>query len=209
MAEQLQDPARHPVNRTWIMLILLLVAAGIALLVIERRVVPPVPPIEAPQGEPDFFMEGARISQFGPAGSLQYRLAAREIRHFEAEGVTHMLEPQLTLHHEDDPPWLVSARLGTILRAEIGDTAEQIELRDDVVLEHTLRDGERVSLTTRTLRLYPDRQYAETDQDVTIATQVGRTTATGLKGDFRLGTIILLSTGDEPVHTILEPEHFR
>ncbi|MFU8815552.1 MAG: LPS export ABC transporter periplasmic protein LptC [Pseudomonadales bacterium] len=208
MAANHHDSPRFYENRNWIMLALVLLVAGIALLVFERRVAPPPPPLEAPDGEPDFFMEGAVISQFGPEGYLQYRLAAREIRHFEREGLTRMQHPQLALHQEDEPPWQISARIGIIHQPE-ADGAEKVELQGDVVLEQILRRGERVSLSSQSMILYPDRQYAETDDDVMITTHIGQTMATGLKGDFRLGTISLLSLGDTPVHTVLEPEHFK
>jgi lipopolysaccharide export system protein LptC len=203
------DPPRAPYHRTWILLVLLLVPAAISLLVLERRVAPLTGPPAMPQTEPDFVMEAPRISQFGPDGLLQYRLSAAEIRHFEDEALTRMLEPRLTLHRGDDPPWQVSARLGTLHRPDPGAGEDRVSLEEDVVVEHTLPAGERISLSTKALVLYPDRQYAETDQDVMIDSHIGRTTASGLKGDLRLGTISLQSTRDAPVHTVLQPQHFR
>jgi lipopolysaccharide export system protein LptC len=203
--------AEHQENRyrSWILLVLLLGAGGIALVVLDRRSAPLTGPPPIPAGEPDFIMEGALISQFDVDGQLRYRLMAEEIRHFEADSLTRMLQPRLSLHDGAEPVWQVSARVGTLHRPERGAGEESVTLVDEVVVEQTLPGGERVSLRTHALLLYPDRQYAETDQDVTIDTHVGRTTATGLKGDLRLGTLSLDSTGDRPVHTILQPEHFK
>lgn len=203
---------RYSSNRTWILLVLLLVAGGIAIVVLERRATPLTDPAAMPHGEPDFVMEGVLISQFDVAGRLRYQLVAEEIRHFESESLTRMMQPRISLHDGEDgaePVWRVSARVGTLHRPDESAGEESITLADEVVVEQTLRGGERVSLSTQALLLYPDRQYAETDQDVTINTHVGRTTATGLKGDLQLGTISLHSTGDRPVYTVLHPEHFK
>lgn len=201
-----QGFSRH---RTWILLTLLLVAGGIALVVLERRTMVLPPPLPTPEEEPDFVMEGAVVSQFDTDGLLRYRLSAEEIRHFEAEALTRMLGPNISLHDHGQAPWHVSARLGTLHRPGPGAGEESVRLEQDVVLQHTARNGRWIRLTTQALVLYPDRQFAETDQNVTIDSQIGRTTATGLKGDFRLGTISLTSTPDRPVHTVVDPEQFR
>jgi lipopolysaccharide export system protein LptC len=206
MAEPNQH--RYPYNRTWILLVLLLIAGGIAIVVLERQSTRLTDPPPMSQGEPDFIMQGAQISQFDVEGHLRYQLAAEEIRHFEIDALTRMLQPRITLHDGADAVWQVRARTGTLHRPEENANEESVTLADEVVVEQT-RNGERVSLSTQSLLLYPNRQYAETDQDVTIETHVGRTTATGLKGDLRLGTISLHSTGDRRVHTIVQPEHFR
>jgi lipopolysaccharide export system protein LptC len=203
------SPPRSRYDRTWILLVLLLIPAIISLFVLERRVAPLTQPPAAPQTEPDFIMEGAEVSQFGTDGLLQYRLRADEIRHFENDSLTRMVEPRLMLHQGDDAPWQVRARTGTLHRPDPGLGEERVSLEEDVVIEHALPGGERVSLSTQALILYPDRQYAETDRDVMIDSHIGRTTASGLKGDLGLGTISLHSTRDAPVHTVLQPEHFR
>jgi lipopolysaccharide export system protein LptC len=181
-------PARS--NRTWIMAALLLGVAGAALLVLERRSVPPmaVEPTAVP-GEPDFSMEGAVVHQYRDDGTLEYQLSAQAIRHFEERAETRLRTPQLTLHHPDQAPWQVRARTGVLRRPPAGASEETVSLRRDVVLEQTRADGEYVKLTTRALDVYPRRQYARTSHDVIIDSLVGRTTAYGLFGDLQLGLL--------------------
>ena len=57
--------------------------------------------------------------------------------------------------------------------------------------------------------LYPDRQYAETDQDVMIDTAVGRTQAAGMKGELQRGLLNLYSKPEQRVHTIVLPNQFK
>jgi lipopolysaccharide export system protein LptC len=209
MAEADTSTGRGRHSRTWIMLALVLVAAGVALVVMDRRAAPPVTPIPGPEieGEPDVFMEGATISQFTPDGALRYRLSASLIRHYERNTLTRLTEPRFTLYQADGPPWRVRARHG-ILRPASAGREERVTLREDVVLEQMLAGGDRLSLRTEALELYPERQYVETDRDVIIDSHVGRTTASSLQGDLRVGTIHLHSTGEERVRTTVLPEHF-
>ena len=64
-------------------------------------------------------------------------------------------------------------------------------------------------MRTPALYLYPDRQYAETDQDVIIDTDVGRTKAVGLQGDLQQGLLNLFSSADQRVHTIVLLGQFK
>ena len=57
--------------------------------------------------------------------------------------------------------------------------------------------------------IYPERQYAETDEDVMIDTEVGRTSAHGMEGDLARGLLKLFSNTDARVHTIVLPDQFK
>lgn len=205
----LHRAGRH--NRTRVMLALVLVVAGVALLVMERSAGPPVPTLPpAPlEGEPDIYMEAPVVSQYREDGSLEYRLVAQRASHFEGAAMTRLARPRLTLFRQARTPWTVSARDGTLRRPLPGMGEEAVALEGDVVLEQTRADGEQVRLTTESLRLYPQRQYAETDQDVMIESLFGRTMATGLEGDLQLGMLKLFSGNGRRVRTVLQPEHFK
>ena len=70
-------------------------------------------------------------------------------------------------------------------------------------------DGRSFELRTPSITLYPDREYAETDQDVMITTHAGRTTAVGLQGNLNQGLLQLSSNDERRVHTILLPDQFK
>lgn len=196
-------------NRTWIMLVLVLGVAGVALLVMERSAGPPVSVLPTPalQGEPDIYMEAPVVSQYRPDGTLEYRLVAARASHYQRDAVTRLREPHFTLLRPGTAPWTVSARTGSLQR--VSATEEIVSLDENVTLEQSRADGRQIRLTTPYLRLYPRRQYAETDRDVMIQGLFGQTTATGLEGDLQSGTLELYSTADSPVRTVLQPEQFK
>lgn len=207
-------PARNRVQRAWLLIALGLLAAVISLVVVDRTETVPLPaplppPDERGEADADVVMDGADIAQYRPDGTLQYRLRATQIRHFEADAFTALNAPDLSLHDADRAPWTASARSGTLRRTEPPAAEEVVSLRDAVVLEQSRADGDRVRLTTSAMDLYPARQYAETDQDVMIDSHIGRTTATGLEGDLQLGMLRFFSSRSARVHTVLLPEQFK
>ena len=161
--------------------------------------------------EPDLYMEDATITQYQEDGSLKYQLVAAEIRHFEAAQITRLITPSLKMHSPGKPPWNVSASYGYIRQRALpsGSHEEVVFLRENVLLEQKYDDGQQVKLVSPSMYLYPDRQYAETDQDVMIDTDVGRTQAIGMKGDLQRGLLNLFSRSDQRVHTIVLPKQFK
>jgi len=162
-------------------------------------------------GEPDLYMEDAVITRFRPDGTLEYSLASAQIRYFESQHLTRVLNPSLTLHNDGQPPWNVMSDQGYLHRRATpeGGTEEVVYLRSNVRLAQRFDDGRHVELKSAALYVYPDRQYAETDRDVMIDTDVGRTTAAGLHGDLKQGLYHLVSNAEQRVHTIVLPGQFR
>ncbi|MEZ5558771.1 MAG: LPS export ABC transporter periplasmic protein LptC [Pseudomonadales bacterium] len=202
---------RASAGRWWLLACLVVCITAAALLLAPGEA--PRDDIETapePDDQPDLYMENAVIRQFRDDGSLTYRLSAAEIRHYERDQLTRLTEPRLTLLSPDRPPWEVQASSGYLRRQTIeGAEQEVVFLRENVVLEQRTVGGELVRLTTASLYLYPDREYAETEHDVIIDADVGRTLAVGLEGDLQRGLLKLLSVPDRPVHTILLPDQFK
>lgn len=163
----------------------------------------------APAGEPDLFMEKATITQFDDRGGVRYRLVSDEVRHYEQEGLTRLVAPNLTLNRAPQPPWFARANHGFVRDTDTpsGNTTEVILLREDVHLEQRMPN--RVEITCSTLSIYPDRQFAETDQPVIIDTAAGRSSAAALSGDLNTGVLKLSSIAHQRIHTIVLPAQFK
>ncbi len=189
-----------------------LLAVGLLLLAFYlapwRGAVPPGAPPPELAGEPDIYMESAVISQFQADGSLHYRLVAQQVRTFDADRHTVLVGPDFTLYSPTAPPWRVSAHRGDL--HGFGDGGGQgdgvLLLSGEVVLHQT--DPERGFTTVRTaeLRVHPEPQYAETERDVMIESEAGRTFAQGLRADLERRILNLQADADGPVHTIVLPE---
>lgn len=217
-----RDPGRHSEreappaegrrsNRAWIMVVLVLVIAGVTLLVMERRAGPPVstlPPAQL-EGEPDVYMDSPVVAQYHPNGTLEYRLVARRASHYQPQALTRLQDPHLTLYRTGAAPWEARARQGVLRRPPAGAPEEIVTLDQDVLLEQSQPGGEHLRLSTPALRLYPRRQYAETDRDVMIESSFGRTYAEGLEGDLKNGVLYLRSADGGRVRTVLQPDQFK
>lgn len=170
-------------------------------------------------GEPDLLLEGAVITQFRRDGSLQYRLHAERIAHYPGAEQTMLTQPRLLLDQGDSAPWELSAkrgrivgRSGLLLRSGSGAGAatqrsEQVQLEDDVLISRERGAQRFIHLSTSSLTLFPEQEYAETDRPVTIDTEAGRTTAANLEADLARGRLLLAAAGDVRVHTTITPEH--
>ena len=165
---------------------------------------------EALIGEPDLYMRDAVITQFADTGNMKYQLASKQLRHFETDQLTRLAAPDLLLYNPTQPPWEISSDHGYIRQAKpTQSSTEVVFLRENVELRQNYGDGRHIRLRSPALYLYPDRQYAETDQDVIIDTDVGRTKAVGLKGDLQRGLLNLFSSSRQRVHTIVLPSQFK
>jgi lipopolysaccharide export system protein LptC len=197
-------------RRALIMAVLGLGAAGVALFIMDRRGAPSLS-LDTPllEGAPEFYMEGAEVRQFRLDGTLEYRLASADVRHFQQQAMTRLAAPDLTLLHPARPPWQASAETGVLRRPPQGAPEEVVELSGAVRLEQTRPDGDYVRLETSRLELFPRRQYAQTDRDVMIESLAGRTTAAGLEGDLQLGLLTFHSADGDRVRTVLQPQQFK
>jgi lipopolysaccharide export system protein LptC len=155
---------------------------------------------------PDLRMQRATVTQYGDDGTLRYQLQATEIRHFEADAITQLNSPTLTLSRTPQSSWMASARHGTVEHASGADIGadEVVTLRDDVHL--IARDSrQNFELTCSRLYIYPARRFAETDEPVIIDAASGRTTAAGLSGDLDSGLLKLASSATQRVKTVVLP----
>jgi lipopolysaccharide export system protein LptC len=191
--------------------VLLVIVIATAALFLVRAIGPDQTDFEEDDraGEPEVHMETAALRQFDAAGQLEYSLVAPDIRFFRAQGRAELNHPDLTLYRGDRGTWQVQADRGTLHGSSVGGSGEdEVRLQDGVLLQ-PLSGPRRARLTTESLTLYPERQFAATDQAVIIDGEGGRTAAAGLEGDLQGGLLKLFSSAERPVQTILLPGQFK
>ncbi len=163
------------------------------------------------RNEPDIYAEDVLFNQLRADGQLHYRLQADVIRQFDREQLTRLTEPDLHLINPEQPPWDIGARHGYIRKRQgpDGSPEEVVYLRESVELVQQHPQNGIITLRSESFYIYPNRQFAETDQNVMIDTEVGRTEAAGMKADLQSGLLNLSSNSGQRVHTIVLPEQFK
>ncbi len=213
MNETMDNTIRHrPMRSFWSVLALVGVGSGAWFVFAQFDEDPGTSELPAElRDEPDLYIEEAVITQFREDGTLKYRLTSEQIRHFESDKMTRLHLPELDLYNADNPPWHLASVRGYIREGTTpsGETEEVVYLRESVTVRQQFEDGRYTTLHCSSLYLYPDRQYVETDQDVMIDTEVGRTRAVGLKANLERGLLRLSSTAEQRVHTIVLPGQFK
>ncbi|TVP93640.1 MAG: LPS export ABC transporter periplasmic protein LptC [Pseudomonadaceae bacterium] len=147
-------------------------------------------PLITEPDQPDFIIGPAWTIMRNDNGEPSYRLTSVRTTHNVNTGQSRLSQPELMLFRpQPEPPWEVQAA-----SALVSANGDQVELTDDVVIEQTLPGGQQRRLLTDALTLHPQRDYAETAEDVRIEYEMGVTTARGMQIFLNDSRIELLST---------------
>ena len=172
--------------------------------------------------EPDTYGERVRYRQLRADGSMQYQLNAQSIRQYEKQELTHMQTPKLHLTSATSAPWDIRAERGILNKktAPDGQPEDVVFLRNNVEMAQAHPTNGELVLRSEAFYIFPNRNFAQTHEDVMIDTEVGRTRAAGLTADLGNGVLHLVSRpglpgldgqprGKQRVHTIILPEQFK
>lgn len=153
---------------------LLLLAGRSAL---ERLAAPPTtPPKTMPTG-PDYTMKQMHTRRFDRDGRLIRDLRADFVEHYPDARGSHMLAPLLSANAKTGNPWLIQSREGTAPPGE-----KEFHLSGDVRIDRAAGPAnEETHITTDSLRVLPDENYAETGDPARITGQGMQTNGVGLK----------------------------
>jgi LPS export ABC transporter protein LptC len=89
--------------------------------------------------------------------------------------------------------WNIIARSGKILAAQEDGRIDQLDLSDEVELFQIDELGNRITLSTSFLSLFPNSETMSTDREVTMTTNNLRQTAIGMTADLQQDTLTFLS----------------
>lgn len=136
----------------------------------------------------DFYVINAKSTQFQPDGKLAHQLTSSKLEHIKSSDITLLTKPDLLLYRGTELPWHVQSE-----RGEVAPEGTQVELIDAVRVARTDAKGRPTILTTSRLTVFPDKEYAQTEQAVRIEAANGVTTAQGMKAYLNDGRMLLLS----------------
>jgi lipopolysaccharide export system protein LptC len=145
----------------------------------------------------DFYVIQAKSTQFQLDGKLANSMTSDKLEHLKSSDITLLSNPDLLLYRGTELPWHVQS-----LRAEVAPGGTEVELIDSVRVARTDAKGRPTILTTSRLTVFPDKEYAQTEQAVRIEAANGVTTAQGMKAYLNDGRMLLLSNvrGQHAVH---------
>ena len=159
----------RPGFRTWLFLLLLALGGGLALLDQREASRPGAVPRDA-AGEPDYYLEDARLTRFDAQGRPHQRLETPRLVHTPEDDVTRLETPDVRLRDDSGRRWLASAahgRLGAggnplLLEGDARLTAPQERWHlETEALHYDADTGHAWSETPALLRQPPQRMRGE------------------------------------------------
>lgn len=136
----------------------------------------------------DYYATNAHSVQFLPDGKLQYDMTADKVEHLQASEVTLLTTPDLHMYRGTAYPWHVQSE-----RGEVNPDGTEVELIDSVRVARTDEQNRETIITTTRMTVFPQKQYAQTEQAVRIDGAGGTTTGKGMKAYLKDGRMDLLS----------------
>ena len=136
----------------------------------------------------DFYATNTYTVQYQADGKLHYELTTDKVEHVKTSDITLMTSPNMNLFRGTEQPWKIRSE-----RGEVSPGGVEVELIDKVRVERTDAKGRPTILTTSRLTVFPEKEYAQTQQAVRIDAANGVTTAKGMKAYMNDGRMLLLS----------------
>ncbi|MFC6336233.1 LPS export ABC transporter periplasmic protein LptC [Pseudomonas sp. CCM 7891] len=140
------------------------------------------------EGAIDYYATNAYSVQFLPDGKVQYEMTADKVEHLKVSEVTLLTKPDLNLYRGTEFPWHVTSE-----RGEVNPDGTEVELIDSVRVARTDAKNRNTLITSSRMTVFPQKQYAQTEQDVRIDGAGGVSTGKGMKAYLKESRIHLLS----------------
>lgn len=146
------------------------------------------PAAQVDEGTIDYHATNAYSVQFLPDGKVQYEMTSDKVEHVKASEVTLLTNPGLNLYRGTEFPWHVTSK-----RGEVTPDGTEVKLIDSVRVARTDARNRDTVITSSRMTVFPQNQYAQTEQDVRINGAGGVSTGKGMKAYLKESRIYLLS----------------
>jgi len=151
----------------------------------ERFLDQPAPVVEE---KIDWYATNTHTLQYLPDGKVQYEMTADKVDHVKATDITLVTTPDLNMFRGTEFPWHVQSK-----RAEVNSGGTEVELIDSVRVARTDEKNRTTIITSTRMTVFPQQQYAQTEQPVRIDGAGGVSTGTGMKAYLKESRIHLQS----------------
>lgn len=175
--------------RYWLPLLPLIGLLGVTYWLNQQVQTGPAAPDSGKRHDPDAIVESFSATNLNEQGVPSFIMAAKKMLHYPDDDSTTLEEPRITMLPPGQPAIHASAKSATI-----SSRGDEVILHDDV--EVLLEAGKRqdsYKLQTDYLRIFPDRNLADSDRAVTMVGTNNTVHATGMELDNNTRILKLLS----------------
>ncbi len=138
---------------------------------------------------PDAFMENVVATIINNDGMPSLKVEAPKMVHYIENDTTDILTPHITLYRESPEPWSIDSR-----HAKATQGLDKIYFWEDVVIHHVNDSANpTTTMTTATLTVFPNKQIAQTNDNVTVIQPSTTIHGLGMLANLHEGTVQLLS----------------
>ncbi|MFA7239974.1 MAG: LPS export ABC transporter periplasmic protein LptC [Sulfuricellaceae bacterium] len=139
--------------------------------------------------DPDYWVENFTASRMGPDGVPKHVLTAGRMTHYPDDDSTELVRPHLTNFPPGAPPTHIEAQAG-----KVSSNGEQVWLTDKVkVTREAGRGASELTVTTDYLHVIPDKNFVQTDREVTMHNADSDVSAVGMELDGKTRIIKFLA----------------
>jgi len=156
---------------------------------LDRQVQQEVAAANSVRHDPDVIVDNFHATTMDARGAPRAFMEAQQLRHYPDHDTTELNLPHLTMRGAGRPDVIMVAQ-----RGEISSKGDVVIMRDAVKVNQDASAGlAALALQTQFLRVMPNRNFADTDQAVTIFNRSNTVRAIGLEMDNNAHTLKLLS----------------
>lgn len=134
-------------------------------------------------------MEQFRIRQYNEQGLLEYQLEGQKLEHYPNDDSAKITSPYMQLQQTGGTQWLIEAdhAFGDSTALEKINLVGNVEIHKPAAGPNT----DPIKINTRSLKILPKTNFAETTDTVTITATNSKITAQTLEADFNQGRFTL------------------
>lgn len=161
---------------------LLIVAAMLTWWLAASNKEKPVPQLEDPTSKlVDYYVRNFKITYMNPEGLPARTLVAEEMRHYPHDDTTELDSPFLKIYRRPGQPWDIQSE-----SAWMSGDGNLVLLSGEVYMDRKESEYNRpVTMVTKNLRIQPNEDYAETDEQVRVTSLEDKLDAVGMQAWLR------------------------
>lgn len=141
---------------------------------------------------PEEYMSNVSLKTYTIDGLLKNELHAEYWAYLPEKNCSELTTPHLTVYKPDKTVWHIDAKQGRVSQPSLA-KVQEVELSDHVVIRRpATAKSVPIKLETAQIRYQPDKEYAESDEFVSLSKPNLTVTSQGMKAFLDRGFVELL-----------------